>query len=354
MSFGFTYTLPTITDSHSDFPVELKTVDFPSAAIDGTANAIDNGGGNLRAYTDSGKGTQLSVHIVTFVSSGSPDADVRIKIPTAATNNTIFIEADSVASTQPAVGDAFGRNSVYTNDDQRFLFQGDTGSTITDITGNDDMSEQGVSAVGAVIAPFGSNSTNLNGAAYYDGATDPTLGAGQMAVRLWFHGVETGVASGISGSFVSNSDVSFLFFITSGDIASFRVPKVGVTTGVNSTTTVQPDTTFHLAGLYDGTNVKILVDGTVEDTTARTGVIETPSTSSLYNVGSWNNNSTDRRPDARFQEYIISTSTNVTEDYLKTEYDNQSSVGAWGTVGAWVDSGISLTSVYYQTLMAGN
>ncbi|MCP5003440.1 MAG: hypothetical protein GY941_05730, partial [Planctomycetes bacterium] len=85
MAYGFIYTLPTITGSHSSYPILLKVADFPATSIDGTANAFANGGGDLVAYTSSAKTTQLPVEVVSFVSSGTPSAEVWVKIPTAAT-----------------------------------------------------------------------------------------------------------------------------------------------------------------------------------------------------------------------------------------------------------------------------
>ncbi|MCP4144456.1 MAG: LamG domain-containing protein, partial [bacterium] len=134
MSYGFLYTLPTISGTHSDFPVLLKTADFPSAAIDGTANAIDNGGGNLIAYTSSAKTTQLPVEVVTFVSSGSPDAEVWVKTGTAETSGTIYIEADAVQSSQPAVTATYGRNAVWAAYEAVYHLK--TVSSIVDATGN--------------------------------------------------------------------------------------------------------------------------------------------------------------------------------------------------------------------------
>jgi hypothetical protein len=115
MAYSFVYTLPTIAGSHSDFPLVVKTADFPTEALDGSANAILSGGGNLRAYTDDTKGTQLPLDVVVLTSSGSPLAVVWVKIPTAATGNTIYFEADEAITAQPAVAAAFGRNAVWTD-----------------------------------------------------------------------------------------------------------------------------------------------------------------------------------------------------------------------------------------------
>ncbi len=150
MAFGFTYTLPTITGSHTSFPVVMRTADFPSAALDGTGDALANGGGDLIAYTDDGKGTQLALEVLTLVSSGSPDALIWVKIPTAATSNTIYIEADDTQTVQPAADSTFGSEAVWADYDFTYHAEVVSGSLV-DAAGNNDVTVASGSAAAAAI-----------------------------------------------------------------------------------------------------------------------------------------------------------------------------------------------------------
>jgi hypothetical protein len=109
--YATTITLPTITGSHSDFPVLLTAGDFPTLALDG-ANAFTNGGGNLIAYEDSTKAVRLPVHIFTFVTGASPEVYMRVKT-TAQTGQTIYLVADSTQTVQPAASSTYGSEAVY-------------------------------------------------------------------------------------------------------------------------------------------------------------------------------------------------------------------------------------------------
>lgn len=111
--YGYTLTLPTLTGTHANEVVLLRAKEFPTAAIDGGATSILNGGGNLRAYTDDTKTTQLPVEIFSFVTGGTPLIHVEVKLPSVFTSATIYVESDDVATTQPAVTDTYGRNSVW-------------------------------------------------------------------------------------------------------------------------------------------------------------------------------------------------------------------------------------------------
>lgn len=332
MAYGFTYTLPTITGSHTDLVVVLKTADFPSAAIDGGASSILNGGGNLRAYTDSSKTTQLAVHVAQFVAGGSPAADVRVKVPTAATGNTIYIEADAVETVQPAVTNTYGRNAVYSNDDRVYGLK-DNSSTAVDYTGTDDGTLNGTAATGS-SPPFGGGNIDFNLGGHIDGLSDPFAGAARAAIRAWYK-IPNEASKGIAGAWLGDSNMSVLLFTGSNDLLNFRVNTGSVATAT-STTVVQDGTWHFVGGIYDGSTVKTVVDGATEGSAGKTGTILTPS-SAPFDIGRYNNNNSTR-PD-EMMEVRLSTSANVTADYIATEYANQSAAGAWGTVGTWADSG---------------
>jgi len=158
MAFGFTRTLPTITGSYNDFPVLLNESSFPVASIDGGGSSINNGGGNLRAYTDSTKSTAIPLDIVTFVTGGTPDVEVWVEIPTAATGNTIYFEADEVETTQPSVTDPIGRNAVWSSFVAAFV-----GTDGTDHAGNFDLTESGTGSTSATVTDSGISGISFDG-----------------------------------------------------------------------------------------------------------------------------------------------------------------------------------------------
>jgi len=341
MAFGATLTLPTIAGSHSNFAVLLTNGSFPAAAIDGGASSIDNGGGNLRAYTDNTKTTQLALDVITFVTGVSPEIHVRVSV-TAQTGATIYIESDSVETTQPAVGAAFGRNDTYTNEDLAHLLP-DNAVVQVDSTGNDDGAIIGTGATTENTPPYGATNLDLNGTNHINSLTDPTTGSTHLAVRTWYK-TSGGASKCISGSWLGgNTNSSYLFFTGSSNLALLRINNGSSASDAVSTTNVQDSTWHYIAGIYDGSNINIIVDGTNEDTTAKTGAIHTP-VSAQYNIGRYNN-SASTRPE-NIYDHRVSTNTNITLDYLATEYNNESDPDNWLTVGAWVDSGgggISIT-----------
>lgn len=348
MAFGFLYTLPAITGSHTRLVVLLKTVDFPSAAKDGTANAIDDGGGDLRAYTDSGKGTQLSVEIVLFVSSGSPDIQVWIKIPTGATGNTIFIEADAVETSQPAVGAAFGRNSVWVDYNAVYHLNETSGDYINATGDGEDATNPGsgvTRGVDGIISKCidcdGTQGPIIPGSPdpgyWHDAFTESTLSA-WVEVGEEFGGPNIIVEQG--GSTVGQA----LCYRSTPDTLHFTTMQSGNNVEIDSTSTLAPASGFaYIVGTYNAGAMELYFNGVSEDTgtngtsipahTNQPGIADVNSASVVTSPDPWNGKKAEvrRKPTA--------DSTNR----VATEFDNQISVPAWGTVGAWTDSGAGAT-----------
>lgn len=319
--YGFTRTLPTITGSHSDFPVALTNGSFPTAAIDGGASSILNGGGNLRAYTDDTKTTQLPVEIVSFVTGGTPDIQVRVKVPTAATGNTVYIEADTVAIAQPAVTDTYGRNAVWTS---RFEYVDHMENTVaTDASGQQGAFDSSGEPVTNSVGKLGNHANlslteffrqnfpaNTATTGYYLGGW-VNLSSLTSKQRLFDMGpsktyIDTGFASAGLRFVVNNSGASLI------DLGS-------IPSGLN-----------HIVGIYDGTTMELLVNGVVQGSNT---VTVTPSTPSHYKI---NNGGADQR-DATYDEVKFGQISTFDSDYVATEYANENDPDNWGTSSAWED-----------------
>ena len=104
-----------VTGSVSNLTTVITEASFHTNAIDGGVNSILNGGGNLRCYTDATKDIQISIDIPIggFVTGATPSIQVWVLNPTLQDGDTVYIEADTVATAQPAFGGDFGRNATW-------------------------------------------------------------------------------------------------------------------------------------------------------------------------------------------------------------------------------------------------
>ncbi len=342
MAFGFTYTLPTITGSHSDFPVLLKTADFPATSIDGTGDALANGGGDLRAYTSDAKTTQIPLEIVRFVSSGSAEAEVWVKIPTAATSNTIFIEADAVETSQPAVTDTYGRNAVW-SDYEAVLHLVESGNGTAgeylDSTGNGFDGELTTGSSLSVVNtnhPWGGDWLDFTEAEGITLASSASMvDGGDITLSYWGNFDDSSNTNGVFGNWNDATDDEYMQTQSSGR-ASIRGG------GTNTHTTASPTnstaTTLLMHATHDVTAGTVIIfrdgvevaDGSVS-ASGITGLSD-------FRVGTYFDGGSFFRLNGRCGE-VRASKTTFDGSWKVTEEDNQSSSTAWGTVGSWADAG---------------
>jgi len=326
MAFGFLYTLPTITGSHIDYPLLLKAADFPATAIDGSANALTNGGGDLVVYTNASKTTQLPVDVVNFVSGGTPDAEVWVSIPIAATGNTVYIEKSTTQSAQPAPSSTFGSEAVWADYEDVTHDGGKTSAKglTTVITGSPtDVSDGKFTNA----QNFGARSDN------YRWHTVVTADVEVFTMQSWVRDDDVGITVNFSNSYGLNSSnrVGFGRF-TLGDANHYDA----VNSHDTSTTNINTTNWESITSVYDFPTERLLYVSGVE-VKSDTTISSMGTGRNLFMQGGmpagssagWEGDTCESR--LRFS--ILSP------DWLLMEYNNQNASTAWGTLGAWADSG---------------
>ena len=346
-----------ITGSLSNFTAVLTQDNFPAAAINGGVNSILNGGGNLRCYTDSSKSAQIPIEVVEFVTGAVPNCIVFVLSPTLQSGDTVYIEADTVATAQPVVSDIYGRNSTY-KDSLRYRLSVGGASTEADVTGNDDLDVFGTSVQSTEIAGFGDGSSQLNNLTVYANAADPTKNISYFGVRFWVNSNDA-ASSGVIGSYTNNSNMTFLVFLDVGDNKLVaRINAGGINYEVRSTSVIAGvNTSFFCSVLYTGSTLLLMVNGAVEASIAASGAIF--NASAPFNIGTWNNTTTFRL-DSKLQEVSVSVDTSVDVNFIAAEYENQVNPSAFWVTGAWEEQGsggITVTGAtgnYNYTGVAGS
>lgn len=101
------------------FPVLLTAANLPADMFDadGAGPAL-NGGGDVRFSSDSAGAAQLACEIVEFVTDPNPangSAIIWVKVPSlsASVDTTIYVWYSKTGESQPAITDPFGRNAVW-------------------------------------------------------------------------------------------------------------------------------------------------------------------------------------------------------------------------------------------------
>lgn len=355
MAFGCTITVTAgkIPSSQGNFIWLATAANFPTTSKDGGANSILNGGGNLRCYTDSGKATRLAVDVVSFVTGVTPVIQVWGLSPTLDVASTVYIEADAVETTQPAIGAAFGRNAVHAGLENTFHLNETANNTVAgyvDSTGNS--SGTGFNMATNSAIQIGDGQDFASNTKIHSG-TNPVSLSDAFSIEVW---IKTTAA--VRGDIYSEGDAN---------LAS-RYSRLTV----NEASGTQDNVSFTARG-DDGTGVATSADINITDGLPHKIVVNEYSRASREIFVDNVSVATDltargaaagldiqtigclrRTSDALFYsgaaEQLITSTVIKSADKRTAEYNNQSDASTFWSTSAWVDSGGGGSTVVQENL----
>jgi len=360
----FTRTLPAPTTTiSSGFVFLLSAAWFEDAdlgaagsPIDGGTNSLANGGGDMQIFSDTAATTRLPIEVVTFVTGGTPDAQVWVRTPSYTSGDTITIGKDDTQISQPAVGAAFGRNAVYVDDPVRFHLEEDPSGSAPQMinsSGGTDGTTSGSMTSGDLVAAQIENGLALDGTDdQIDFGTDEFItSSAPFTISLWINpDTITGFLGVLSLKNIENDD--FRVFIS--DHSSYKNISFGAGSGtfirlksdaVISTTMQRIDIVFDGVSSSAASSFKLY----------RNAVISTITTSDNFGVANQTNNVLGRQQVNRapgiYDEFVISN-YEKTADYITDEYTNQNDPDNFGTSSEWIlvgGGGITLTGTAVPT-----
>lgn len=335
MAFAaFTRTLPTPVATLSGFVCLLNEAWWTQAnanAMDGTT--FINGGGSIRCYTDSSKTTQLPVEVVSFVTGGTPSAQVWVRVPNyTSASTTIYVESDAVATSQPIATDTYGRNAVW----QDYALV-NHGGKLEDSSGNE-LDGVITGTVNTISDSYGwGEAHNFNHDASYIsfGTLNTNVSSLQAIIKL---DNSPTTNEGVMGS-LDLSNVSTMViadnvaFITSNP-NTFDVSFNNTSTRRDSgSNTALGGSTYNFAAINgDG----IYIDGVIKNTIPTT----TFSTGTTFRIGALAG-----YPSIAIDGSVAevrarkSTSTALNSDWLSTENTMLQNPGGFGTSSGWTTGG---------------
>ena len=335
MAYGCTITVQTakIPSSQSNFVWLATESNFPTAAIDGGATSILNGGGNLRCYTDSSKTTQLPIEVVTFVTGGTPSVQVRGLSPSLAVGGTVYIEADTVATTQPAVTDTYGRNAVWSGSDRVYHFEEDPSiNDPVDSSGNVDATRVGTFTSGdRVSGKIGNALSFFTSTANYLISGTITAANQSKTISSWVLYKSLTSQRGIwsIASTPTDSGPSVLMSLRGGvvdmlDTGSYR----------NVQAAPLVDVFYKVDYVYDSatSTTRVYVNG-IES-------VSYPSGAGVFATGDniYINNGYSSPSETTVSDFTVSPSAK-NANYIAAEYNNQNDPATFWATSAWVQSG---------------
>ena len=345
----FTRTLPAPTATISSGFVFLLSAGWFSDAdlgaagspIGGGANSIANGGGDMQIFSETATTTRLPREVVTFVTGGSPEAQVWVRTPSYTSGDTITIGRDDTQTTQPAVGAAFGRNATWSSGDYSNHMDG-TG-LLNSTNGSTGVFESGTPTQVSAQIEDGRDFVSegiATGESFLGSSSDFTISAW---VR-WDGGVQ-GFEGSIVDSWAAGNTSYMLRYESSGGGSIEFFVNDGSSQGGNFASTSLQDSSLHfIHARLSGGFIEVFKDGVKSGTSFACGAV-TNSTPANFKIGrSIANNGGNDFFQGVIDEVVIYESK--TDAYISSEYDNQSDPDNFGTSSEWVlvgGGGISIT-----------
>ena len=322
----------------SNFPVLLTADTLPSEMFDADGSyPAQNGGGDIRISSDSAGTTQLPIEVVSFVTDNNPangSAQIWVKVTSVSSSadTDIYIWYNTSGSdTQPGRTDTYGSDNVW---DSSYvgvwhLEEDPTGSapqfndsTATLAHGTSSNMESGDSVaakVGNGVNADGSNESITVGSV---GALEP---ASAVTVEAWIRrdGTVPDWAT-IIWSGPVNNDPWGAYGIQNANASGDDQILWKITTGstddtIAFTTAIASGTWYHVAGIYDGSDMYARLNGSQEATASKTGSIADYGTPGLRFFG----DSTGGYANYSLDEVRISNAAR-SADWLNATYNNQS------------------------------
>jgi hypothetical protein len=325
-----------------------NTANFPTAAVDGGASSILNGGGNLRCYTDDTKATRLPLDVVSFVTGGSPSIQVWGLSPSLNVASTVYIEADETETSQPAFSAAFGRNATWVNDKKVYHLLESTGGTAIDSCGNSNATYTG--SLPTLGVNFGQefdgnddfvevDATAIDFSSFTFSAkikTDTLSGNHQIytqdrgsspAVRTWQWRL-------------AGNKIQIICWDLNGSIFINTAGSISLSAGVE----------YMVSFSFDGDNYKTFIDGVIDLNIANTSIIR--NLQSLGPVLGANNTSSEEW-DGEIGQLVDRNGAFKSDDFITSEYSNQSDPSTFWSTSSWTDSGgVTVTAAVTEALSA--
>lgn len=325
-----------VAADQSNFPVLFTEENLPSECLDGGANSALDGGGDVRFSSDSAGATQLPCEVVSFVTGGSPAAEVWVKANISSTTSTVvYVWYKKAGETQPARNDTYGSDNVWDSNYQAvYHMDGANATAIDDSTSNqyDATADAGTVDYNQTGMFSSSKSIQCNAAneyLEYDNYANLNFTDNFTIEASYKSNVTTGQIQGIFCKYAGVATAGWLLWKT-GDNNKFCF-YTQQPTGDCRETTATADTNWHrIVGVCNAGTHNIYIDGgvtgnTVSEVTVSTSVVKSRN-GVLYG---------DQAPYGS-NGYIgecRASSTPRSATWITTDYNNQSSPSTFASAG---------------------
>lgn len=317
----------------TNFPVLIDDTESVLATVANGGRVQESHGYDITGYSDALCTAQVPLEREIYNATvGRYTGHMKVAALSTTTNTTVYLGyGDSSISTDPNLNGTYGATSVWTGYNNVWHLADGTTLSVVDSTGNSTATNNGAGAnVGKIDGAL-----NMNGTNYVDGGSGTRIGNSTFTLSYWVYwdGSSSGGNLDMMGR-RQNSNVWFAPLKNVSDGIGYY-DGVGVTSWASTPLSV--NTWTHLLFSSNAGTVTLYMNGVNKGT--NTPSITTPAVNFLIGRPDVSNGSvwTGREDEVRL------SATTRTQDWVTTEYNNQSATSTFYTVGAE----IPLASVTY-------
>ncbi len=334
--YGCTITVQTgeMPSTQTNFIWVAVTANFPTVAIDGGSKSILNGGGNLRFYTDDTKTTRLPLGIVKITTGSSPSVLVWGLASILSVGDTVYIEADNVATSQPSSASTYGRNEVWADREYHYNLYDNT--SILDSTGNVVSQTVNGSPANNQTTPMGSGVNFTFGDSIIISPKKLGGTTGNLTLRAWVNPT-------------ASERFAPIIHLTGTNVWTYqwRLERLDPAILIGSSSPNSPGSSLstgtwvQLTLTVSGTTISYYRNGVLQGTQSVSGTRNNISSADLV-IGA----NIDNQQSVVGSLAGVSASFNVpSAAQVESEYNNQSNPAAFWSTSAWEDQDIGVTII---------
>ena len=332
-----------VAADETNFPVLLTQANLPSEMFDADGDyPAKNGGADIRFSSDADGETELCFEIVNFVIDNDPangTAEIHVKIQnlSGSVDTEIYVWYKNSAASAYGEGDTYGKHNVWDSNFKMVHHMSDeTTSTILDSTSN---SKDGTKK--AANEPIETTGT-IGKAQSYDGSDDyiDTTLAGNLTSNATFEAIINLNAIDATQS-ILNCEVggqkwpSYVLIVLNTNKAAFTFFKNSSTKQtVESITQLSTGTSYHLVGTYDGSNLRIYINGSEDNIASASGTPNNISNNYLIGGAEYNSSPYYRDPPNGYLDEVRVSNVVRDANWISTQYQNQNSPSTFASASS--------------------
>jgi FlaG/FlaF family flagellin (archaellin) len=319
---------------HTDFPV-LVTISGDTDIGGNTGASGGSADGDHIYFTDSDGTTKLDHEIESFsVSGGAASLVAWVRVPSLSAGKVIYLYYGSAVA-----GGQENPIGVWNSNYAAVYHLSETGTNTRADSTNNGNDGTPVGSVADTTHTNTDGADDFNGNDYIEAANSGSLsiGGNQITLSAMVRFTDTGSAEIIIAKPWQSSTHSSPYFAYSlhlldsgSNVAHARLwIRTSGGTGTAETGNINANTWYYIVGTYDGSNVRVYINGAPSASGSRTGNIETRTTPLRIGTnGGYGEDFSGNLDEVRISSIARSG------DWITTEYSNMNNPGGFYSIGS--------------------